>query len=264
MNIFLRELRANFKSLLIWSVIVLLFVVVGFSKFTAYEGNPELVAIIEAFPPAVLDAFSLNAFNLTTIAGFFGVMYVYFALLLSIAAAMWGSDIITKEERDKTVEYALTLPVTRSRLITGKLLAALANCTALLLVTWGAVLVNSTYFQTDSEYFAFVARSMLALWILELIFLAVGFLLGCALTHYKRASSLAVAVILGTYFLSVFSGLNENLNFLKYFTPFKYFDAAALLNNGGFEMVFVWISGGIVIASLVGAYAAYARRDLYI
>ncbi len=32
---------------------------------------------------------------------------------------MWGSDIISKEERDKTVEY-LTLPVTRARLLTAK------------------------------------------------------------------------------------------------------------------------------------------------
>ncbi len=45
-------------------------------------------------------------------------MYTYFALLLSIAAAMWGTDVITKEERDRTVEFTLTLPVTRARLVT--------------------------------------------------------------------------------------------------------------------------------------------------
>ena len=58
-------------------------------------------------------------------------MFTYFALMLSIAAAMWGSDIISKEERDKTVEFSLTLPVTRSRLVTAKALAALVNCIGL-------------------------------------------------------------------------------------------------------------------------------------
>ena len=53
-----------------------------------------------------------------------GIMIIYFGLILTIAAAMWGSDIITKEERDKTVEFALTLPVTRSRLISAKAVAA--------------------------------------------------------------------------------------------------------------------------------------------
>ena len=264
MNILRRELRANLKSLLIWCVISVLFVTVGLSKFAAYEGNPELLAILDTIPPALTEALSLSAFNLTTLTGFFGVMFTYFALILSISATMWGTDIITKEERDRTVEFTLTLPVKRSRLVTGKALAAQINCLILLLVTWGAVLANASVYQTDSEFFRFVARSMLALLIMQAIFLAVGLFLGSAMTHYKRAGSLAIAVLMGTYFLSIFSGLSENLNFLKYFSPFKYFNAAELLHGGGFEPVFLMISVGIVAAGLAGAYWSYARRDLYI
>lgn len=264
MNIILRELRANFKSLIIWSVIALLFVTVGFSKFSAYEGNPELLAILDSFPPAMIEAFNLNAFNLTTITGFFGVMFGYFALLLSISAAMWGSDIITKEERDKTVEFALTLPVTRGKLVTGKMIAAIINCFALLLVTAGAILANATAYQTDSQFFDFVSLSLVALFILQMIFLAVGIFLGCAMTHYKRASSLAVSILLGTYFLSIIAGLNENLDFLKYFSPFKYFDPGMLLREAKLDITFVLLSAAIIVVSLVGAYMTYAKRDLYI
>ena len=264
MNIFLRELRANLKSLVIWSVIVLLFVTVGFSKFAAYEGNPELLAILDSIPPAIVEAFSFNAFNLTTITGFFGVMIIYFSLLLSIAAAMWGSDIISKEERDKTVEFSLTLPISRSRLVTGKLLAALVLCIVLLLVTWAGVLVNSAAYQTDSQYYTFVARSMLSLFLLQMIFLAIGLFLGCAMKRYRRAGSLAVAILLSTYFLSVISGLSEDLEFLKYLSPFKYFDPAGLLQGNGFEGVFLLLTAAIIAVSLAGAYVTYARRDLYI
>jgi hypothetical protein len=45
------------------------------------------------------------------------------------------------------------------------------------------------------------------------------------LKQYRRAGSLAVSLLLGTYFLSILPGLNRDLDFLKYFTPFKYFDA---------------------------------------
>ncbi len=264
MNIFLRELRANFKSFLIWSVIVLLFVVVGFSKFSAYEGNPELLAILDSMPPVMLEAFNMNAFNLTTVTGFFGVMYAYFALLLSISAAMWGTDIITKEERDKTVEFALTLPVTRARLITSKMMAALVNSLGLLLVTWVAILLNATAYETDSAFFKFVTLSMLTLFILQMLFLAIGIFLGCALTHYKRASSLAVSILLGTYFLSILSSMNEKLNFLKYFSPFKYFNPSEILLDSKIDPLFVGLSAGIIAVSLVGAYFTYAKRDLYI
>ena len=56
MNIFLRELRANLKSLIIWGVIVILFTVVGFSKFSAYYHNPEMSAILDGFPTAMVEA----------------------------------------------------------------------------------------------------------------------------------------------------------------------------------------------------------------
>jgi ABC-2 type transport system permease protein len=249
MNIFMRELKANLKSLLIWGGIVILFIMVGVSKFSAYYGNPEMLAILDDMPPAMLSAFNLKAFNLTTVTGFFGVMFSYYALLLSIAATKWGSDIISKEERDKTVEFSLTLPVTRSRLVTAKTLAALVNCIGLLLITWGASLASSASYQPDSGFYKFLFLCMLALFILQLIFLVIGIFLGCAMKQYKRA---------------IVIGLNKNLDFLKYFSPFKYFDAASMLHESRIDVTFVGLSVAIILASMAGAYLMYARRDLYI
>jgi len=264
MNIFIRELKANLRSLLIWGFIVALFVTIGFSKFSAYEGNPELLVILDQMPPVLLDAFNMAAFNLTTLSGFYGVMFTYFALILSIAATMWGSDTISKEERDKTVEFSLTLPVTRSRVVTAKALAALVNCILLLLITCVAALIASAQYQPDNEFFKFLSLCMLAIFIMQLIFLAIGIFLGCAMKRYKLASSVAVSLLLGTYFLSIISGLNENLEFLKYFSPFKYFDAGMLLHESRLDMTFVLLSVAIVLVSMAGAYLTYARRDLYI
>jgi ABC-2 type transport system permease protein len=264
MNILARELKANLRSLLIWGVIVILFVAAGISKFSAYYENPEMLAILDNLPPAYLAAFNLQAFNLTTISGFFELMFSYYALLLSIAAAMWGSDIIAKEERDKTVEFSLTLPITRSRLVTGKTLAALVNCIGLLLITWGTSLVSAARYQPDSGFYNFLALCMLALFIMQLIFLAIGIFLGCAMKRYKMASSVAIFLLLGTYFLSIISALNKNLDFLKYFSPFNYFDAAVLLHESRIDIAFVMLSFAIILVSMVGAYLTYNRRDLYI
>lgn len=264
MNILVRELRANLRSLIIWSVVVILFVLVGVSKFSAYYNNPEMLAILDAMPPALVAAFSLEAFNLTTVTGFFGVMFIYYALLLCIAAVLWGSDIITKEERDKTVEFSLTLPVTRSRVVTGKALAALVNCIILLLVTWGASLVSAAPYQPDAAFYRFLAWCMAAIFIMQLVFLAVGIFLGCAMKRYKRASSVAIALLLGAYFLSIIVTLNKDLDFLKVLTPFKYFDAGALLRESRLDMPFVALSLAIIVVCMAGAYLAYSRRDLYI
>jgi ABC-2 type transport system permease protein len=97
-----------------------------------------------------------------------------------------------------------------------------------------------------------------------MIFLAVGIFLGCAMKQYRRASSVAVSLLLGTYFLSIISSLNKNLEFLKYFSPFTYFNPATLLHESKIEITFVGLSVGIIAVSLVGAYVSYSKRDLYI
>jgi ABC-2 type transport system permease protein len=223
-----------------------------------------MLAILDTFPPQVIEALDMNAFNLTTLVGFFGVMYLYFALILSIAAGMWGSDIITKEERDKTIEFALTLPVKRETLITAKIAAVVVNCILLALIATGTIVAVVQRYTPDAEFYRFMGLGMLAVFILQLIFMAIGVLLGCAMRRYKRANSTVVSLLLGTYILSVVTDLNKNLEFLKYFSPFKYFDPVLLLRESRFELPFILLSVAIIALCLVGAYLTYARRDLYI
>jgi ABC-2 type transport system permease protein len=264
MNIFLRELKANLKSLLIWSAFIMFFIYMGMAKFSAFAADEEMLKILDGLPQALLDAFQMNVFNLTTVSGYFGVMFTYFALIAAIFAVMLGSDIISKEERDKTVEFSLTLPITRAKLVTGKILAAFVNCILFVLVIWGGSVLLSRSYEPEPSFFEFLKLYIVALFFIEMIFLAIGILLGSAMKQYKRASSVAVSLLLGTYFLSIISDLSENLEFLKYFSPFKYFNPLILLNESRFEPIYLWISLGIVIVSIAGAYLAYSKRDLYI
>jgi ABC-2 type transport system permease protein len=264
MNIFFRELKANFKSLVIWSVVMALLIWTGVAKFSAYYGNPEMLKLLDAMPPAMLDALNMRAFNLTTLSGFYGLMFIFFGLMGAMAAAMWGSDSISKEERDKTVEFSLVLPVTRSRVITAKALAALVNCIVFMLITWGISILAVQPYKPDQAFNNFLALEMQGMFMIELIFLAIGLLLGCTMKQYKRSGSTAVAIIMVTYFISIITPMQENLNFLKYFTPFKYFDAGELFRSGKMDGAYLLLSAIIIVVCLAVGYWAYGRRDLYI
>ncbi len=264
MNIFKRELKANLKSLIIWSVIIAVLILMAVSKFSAFAGDPEMLKILDSMPPAMLDVFGMRAFNLTTVSGFYGIMFIYFGLMAAIAAAMWGSDIISKEERNKTVEFSLVLPVSRSRVITAKVLAALINCIAFVLITWGLSVVAVQSFNPDQAFYSYLALQMRAMFVIELIFLSIGLMLGSVMKQYKRSASIAVGIILATYFMSIVSGMQEKLDFLKWFTPFKYFDAADLFRSGRMDGTYLLISVGIIVVCVALAYLVYNRRDLYI
>jgi ABC-2 type transport system permease protein len=264
MNIFLRELRANLKSLLIWSAILILLIIMAVAKFSAFAGDPETIKMLDSMPPALVAVFGLKAFNMTTISGFYGIMLIYFALMAAIAAAMWGSEIISKEERNKTVEFSLVLPVSRSRVITAKALAALVNCIAFVLITWVASLVAVQPYKPDDAFYKFLSLEMQGMFVIELIFLAVGLMLGCAMKRYKVSGSTAVGIILLAYFISIVTVMNKNLDWLKYFTPFKYFDAGELFRSGKMDGTYLLISAAIIVVCLGVAYWTYNKRDLYI
>lgn len=264
MNIFLRELRANVKSLLIWSAIITLLIAMAIAKFSGFAGDPEMLKVLDAVPPVLLAALDMHAFNLTTLTGFYGVTFLYFGLMGAIAAAMWGSDVISKEERDKTVEFSLVLPVSRSRLITAKALAALVNCVAIVGITWAVSLIAVQSYEPDAAFYDFLALEMQAMLAIELVFLAVGLLLGCATKQYKRSGSTAVAIILITYFASIISDMHEKLAFLKIFTPFEYFDAGNLFRTGELDSTYLLLSAGIIAVCVAAAYWTYNKRDLYI
>jgi ABC-2 type transport system permease protein len=263
-NIFFREIRANLKSLIIWSVVVILLVIGGSAKFTAYYNDPSMLQVLDALPKGMVDAMELKTFNLTTVTGFYGLMMIYYALMGGIAAAMWGSDSISKEERDKTVEFSLVLPVSRGRVVTGKLLAALVNCVVFVLITWGVSYAAAQQFHPEQAFNKFLELEMVGMFFIELIFLAVGLLLGCAMKQYKQSGNIAIGIILVTYILSVMSGMQANLDFLKYFTPFKYFDAGAILQSGKLDPMYMLLSAAIVVVCVVASYWVYDKRDLYI
>ncbi len=105
---------------------------------------------------------------------------------------------------------------------------------------------------------------MRAMFAIELIFLAIGLLLGCAMKRYKLSGSTAVGIILVTYFMSIVSVLDDRLDFLKYFTPFKYYDAGELFRRGTVDGIYLFLSAAIIIACMAGAYWIYNKRDLYI
>jgi len=264
MNILVRELRANLKSLLIWCGITTLLIIIAVSKFSAFAGDPDMLVMLDSIPEPMMDALNMNTFNLTTLSGFFGVMFIYFGLLGAIAAAMWGSDIISKEERDKTVEFALVLPVSRGRVVTAKALAALVNCIAYVLFTWVVSLVAVRSYAPGADFHDFLGLEMQAMFAIEMVFLAVGLLLGCAMKQYKLSGSIAVGIILVTYFMSILTAMQENLDFLKYFTPFKYFDAGELYRSGQLNYSYVLLAAAIVVVCVAAAYRIYSRRDLYI
>lgn len=264
MHILKWELRSHLKSLLIWCAIFVVIIFMMTSEFSAYYNNPDMADILSAMPEAMLKAFSMDNANLTTTTGYLSLVSLYFYIMVGVFAVLLGSNIISKEERDKTAEYLMTMPVSREKIITSKLLAGLINCTVLTIVIALSVIAAMQPYHLDKAFFKFLFLLSLAFFFTMLIFLSVGALLASILKRYKSSGKISASFLMVLYFLNIVIALSKKLDFLKYITPFKYFEASIILKNGGFELKYIILTLLIVFIGILGTYIVYPRRDLRI
>jgi len=264
MNIVARELWANKKSLIIWSLSMIAFIAMTFAEFSAYYKNPQMLEIIEAMPREMLEAFGMLEANLTTVSGYMNVVVVFINLTLGIYAILLGNSIIAKEERDKTAGFLMTLPVTRAHVITGKLIAAILCCAILLLIVALSIIVAVSPYEVEVYFPTYLALVLLSTFVTMLIFLSIGMFLAAFMRRHKISSGVGIGLAFALYIASIIAGLSENMQFLQYISPFMYFDASQILLNLSIEPIYAILSAIIVLVSIMGTYVLYGRRDLYL
>lgn len=264
MNIILRELRASIKSIAIWCGVFTVLIFMYMSEFSAYANNEEMLAVLDGMPEAMLEAFQMNSFNLTTLTGFFGILFTYFILMLSIHAILKGNSIISKEERDRTVEFTLVLPIKRSKVVISKLIAVIINCIIIDAFLYGLILFSIQPYLPEQNFLEFLLLLFISTFIMQMLFLSLGIMFGCALKQYKKSGYLGISIILISYVLSIVSGLSDKLEFLKHITPFKFFDTAVIKNEMALDWKYILISFMIIVICLTIGLITYKKRDLYI
>ena len=118
----------HWRSVVIWSLAAAGVVWLYFSLFPSFSADAALVnEALARFPPEFRAAFGLGEVDFSTVMGFFSFVYLFLQILLAIQAANYGFGLVSVEERELTADFLLTRPVTRSQIMTSKLLAALAG-----------------------------------------------------------------------------------------------------------------------------------------
>ena len=107
-----------------------------------------------------------------------------------------------------------------------------------------------------------IALTMVGMFILQILFMVIGSALAAVKRNPKTAASLATGILLFTYLLSIAIDLNENIEVLKYITPFKYFEAKIVMYGGGLDIVYVLISVVVIAVLTFVTYVFFNKRDL--
>ena len=263
MNIFKREFKANLKALVIWCVSFLLLLGMGSAEFAVYNGQADVVnEFMNSLPEGLRQAFSLDLVRLDVPEGYYSYIAGFMVLASVIYAGLAGAQILSREINKKTSETTFTLPVTRERIISMKLAVAVVNSFILTAVTFAGSLVVFARFGIGQDFIVGVGKFMLVILALQLLFLLAGLFFSMAARRHKRTGMIVASLIIGVYFLSFFSKLNESTEFLKYFSPFEYFPAAAVIQGGSIGLFGFIVVPLLLLGFFAGAFRLVATKDL--
>ena len=264
MNLLRRELKANLKSLLIWSGVMAALIYMGMIKYSAFAKTG--VAVNEFFDqlpePLMMILGIVPGTDLTTVAVFYSIFFLYFLLLAAVHATMLGTIIIAKEERDKTADFLFVKPIKRHHAIMIKVIAAMINITILNLVTFIVSIISTAPHTEESSLTQQILFVMIGLYLVQFIFLGLGLLFGAIAKRSKEGTAIGAAIILGTFLLKVLIDLRQNLDGLDFLTPFRYFKPNELMFENHVDLVYTILAVAIFILTTGLTFYFFKKRDL--
>ncbi len=261
MNIFLYELKANRKSTLIWTGALVALAILFMAMFPSISKEiDEFKKLLEGFPEGVRKALGIQVESIGSLNGFYSYVFLYITLCGAIQAMNLGISISSKEIREKTADFLLTKPVSRSKILGSKLLAALT----LLLFTnivyiLSAILIANLAKEESFSLTVFLLISLTLLFT-QLMMFAIGIFIAVMFPKVKSVITVSLGVVFAFFLIGMVAATEE---VSRYFTPFKYFDYTYIMKQERYEWSFLFVGLILITISLAVSYFIYNKKDIH-
>jgi ABC-2 type transport system permease protein len=257
-----RELHAYRNSTIIWTSSIILLVIMFLSIYSSFASDVEASkSIISNLPPVLSDIIGLSLDNFFTIYGFMGYLLTFITLAGAVQAMNLGVGLLSKEESGKTADFLLTKPVARSSVFISKLLAGLY----LLIVTNALFLATVFVMASAVEKNSFDGWLLLLIslkfGLIQLFFMAGGFLLSVILPKVKSVVSVSLPFVFGLFIVGTIGAL-LGLDSVKYVSPFKFFDNDYIISNASYDWLFLVINASFVLVAIIVSYIIFTKKDI--
>lgn len=264
MNLFNREIKKNFKSFLIWLIILVAvngFMLAAFGTVSDIAKDTE--KLLSQYPEAFVKAMSLDKFDMTNILHYFASRsYIMVTIFGSIYAVMFSSSILSKEESAKTIEFLISKPLTRNEIVTSKYLCVISyTCLFNLLFSFSNYGLMMIFKTSNFEVQPFLLISIGA-FLIHLVFASIVFFISVFITNTKAVISVSFGVVFITYFFSILSSLKENLSFFRFLSPFSYYGAEDLAVKASINNIYLLISISVIFITTILTYIFYSKKDI--
>ena len=261
---FKRELKVNFKSFVIWTlVLVVLFVLVFllYSSFIKSENIDNINELMKVFPEDVLKMFNLDISHIDTAFGWMETEgFIFMLLIMGVYSSLLGSNILLKEENDKTIEYLISLPIKRNDIVLNKVLVGLIYV-ILMPIILGITNYISLSILEDFDTKVFVLLSLTPI-LCNIVLFSLSLFIGVFTHKSKKVLPISIGIVFISYILSALSQSSESIEFLKYFSIYTLADTRGIITNHYINIVVIIVSIIITGLFIILANIKYNKKEL--
>lgn len=261
---FKREMRINLRGFIVWTSILIGLFLVVFLVYPSIVNNDSIGMMNEMmklFPEEMLKAFNMDISSIDSAFGWLKTEgFVFVLLITGIYSGILGSNILLKEESDKTIEYLNSVPITRKNIVLSKIFCGLLYIILMVLVIEIFNFIG-LYMSGDFNKKVYILLSITPVFSSVVIFAICLFL--STFTHKtKKTLGISLGIVFASYFFNIIAEMGESTEFLKYVSVYTLADIRNVILNASINPLLISLTIGITVILIVLTMIHYERKEL--
>lgn len=265
--LFNREMHRSSLSLILWTVVITILILLTMAVYPTFiENQSKVLGMISLVPKEALQFKGIsNIEDMLSVLGFYSVNNIIYMMVLgSVFAVVLSSNILLREEYQKTAEYLLTRPLSRTEVFFSKLAVVLLSVTALNIITALAGYISMELVDDNPvKVKPFLVLSSYTL-LLNLFFAAAGLLMSTLVKRPRAITTFSIGLVLVFYFVYTISKISGSMTWLGYITPFRYAGVNATDAGYSFNPWNLLYLAGLPVVMIIISLSLYRKKDIYV
>lgn len=262
MHVFLRELKTGWKAFFFWTMGLFFIIFAGVAKFEGLkEGGEAVQAMMDSFPRVAKAMFGMVGLNPVSLDGYYGILMYYVLICAAVFGMSLGNGAIGRETEEHTVEFLFSKPMSRSRILGGKLLAdgfyLILFCLFNVAFSIAALRTMGQNGNINGEILAYTLDALLiGLW-----FFTLNAMFSVLMGTAKAGSTVGIIVLLAAFIGSILYDMFQKASVMRFFSPFRWFLPQQLVEGKTDTYVVLTVTAMCILFLLV-AIKGIGRKDI--
>lgn len=254
------SIKTNIKTILGWCIAIFSIMFMYMILFPSMEDMASIK--LEAMPEELLQFMGMEDMSsLSNFSSYFGMIYSLILIAISIFTATFSSNLIAKEEKNKTIEFLYSFNVTKTEIYVSKVVTAVIASSLVIFSAFISTSICGFINGGDTFKFNDVLTITKISAITVFFFMSFSFLISGATTKISTAM-LSSGFLLILYVLGYLGKLLEDkAKFLVYLSPFETFNSNNILDLHSNTIISIFVYCLITLLFFILGGILYNKRD---